>query len=261
MLRKHIKLSLAVLVACVGVFMVARLLLPRGSSKPARAPVVKPASPELAAVLTGGYDTHPTTETVEADIANAVRRASVEIGSVRSVAVPADRRVDLSTAFGERLAAVINPDYMRDLRARSSRGQAIEVAEPDEETLDLVQIRGESFKLLPMDTTGIEVRPIFEQGQYVATQATSLGFGTGETRLGGRHAFPMAGLDPVEDKLDIVEVRLPMEIPVPVGRDDEKRQRAIVGFQFVWSKERKQWIPWVIKTYGDPNYGSFGFPF
>ena len=164
-------------------------------------------------------------------------------------------------AFGERLSAVIDPDYMRDLRARVARGQNVEVVEPDEETLDSFRIRRSSFELLLMDVSALEVRPIYEHGKYVATNAIGLGFGTGETKLGGKFAFPMANLDPVKDQLDIVEVRLPMEIPVPMGREGEKRSRAIVGFQFVWSEERGQWVPWVIKTYGNPNDGVFGFPF
>jgi len=259
MTSRQIKLILAILVAGIGLFMVARLIVPSGASKPTHASAaVKPPSPELEAVLTGGYDTRPTTETVEADITRAVQRASVVIGSVRSASVPAARRADLSSAFGERLEAILNPDYMRDLRARSARGQGIEVVEPDEEVLERARTSGEFFALLPMDVQSVEVVPIFERGRYVGLG--SAGFGTGTTRIGGKAAFPMADLDPVEDRLDIVEVRVPMEMPVPPPKA-KKTERQIVGFQFVWNAERKQWAPWVIKTYGSGESGSYGLPF
>jgi len=257
------KLIVAILIAVVGVTLAVRTFWPASSNraKPAPSEEVSNPSEQVEELLTGTYDTVPTEETIEADIRRAEARAESVLMAARLPSMNANQRADLADAFRERLESVINPDYMRDLRARVARGQPVEIKEPTPEQLEQSNSWKEHFALLPIDIQSLEVRPIYQRGAYVAESMTAKGFGEGTTKLGGATAFPMSELDPVEDKLDIVEVRLPMEVPVPVGRDDETRERNLVGFQFVWSRERQQWIPWVIKNYGNPNRGVFGLPF
>lgn len=262
MQSQRMKLIFAIVIAGVGVAMVSRMLVfSKPKQEKAKNAYVHSVSTDLDEILSGDYDTKPTHESVEADIARATVTVKNRIDSVRSIAIPAERRADLAAAFEERLAAIVDPVYMRDLLAKIGRGQQVENRDPDETELNQFEMRRKSFKLPPMDIQSIEIYPIFERGVYIAESMTAKGFGEGTTKLGGATAFPMSGLDPVKHKLDVVEVRIPMEIPVPISRQDETRERNLVGFQFVWSKERQQWIPWVIKTYGNPNHGVFGLPF
>lgn len=259
---RHTKIVLASIVALVGVLAAGRMVWQRmPASKPKPVAVPAQIKPEVAAVFDGGFDTIPTPDSVDADIRRARETARDRLESAHGSVIPKDRRDDLAAAFEERLAAVADPDYMRDLRARIDRGQRFEYAQPDPDELDRYMTSRASFTLPPMDIASIEVHPIYQRGVSVSQPMTAQGFGEGTTVLGGAHAFPMAGLDPVKHKLDIVEIRMPIKIPVPVDHKTETRERNLVGFQFVWNTERQQWIPWVIKAYGNPNHGVFGLPF
>lgn len=255
------KLIVAILIAVVGVTLAVRTFWPASSNraKPAASEEVSTPSEQVEELLTGTYDTVPTAETIEADIRRAEARAESVLMAARLPSMNANQRADLADAFRERLESMINPDYMRDLRARVARGQPVEIKEPTPEQLEQSNSWKEHFALLPIDIQSLEVRPIYQRGAYVAESMTARGFAEGTTKLGGQAAFPMSDLDPVEDELDIVEIMIPIAVPVP-GKLKEK-SRGYVGFQFVWNAQRKQWIPWAIKNYHDPKIGTIGLPF
>ncbi len=168
----------------------------------------------------------------------------------------ANQRADLADAFRERLESMINPDYMRDLRARVARGQPVGSRNPPPNSSSRVS-RGRSTLLLPMDIQSLEVRPIYQRGAYVAESMTARGLAEGTTKLGGQAAFPMSDLDPVEDELDIVEIMILIAVPVP-GKLKEK-SRGYVGFQFVWNAQ-KAVGPMGNQNYHDPEIGTIGLP-
>lgn len=256
------KLVLAAGVAIVGVGLAAKTFWP--ASKPA-AKVVhedqKPKSAKAEVLLAGSFDTTPTEETVEGDIDRATERVRQAVQAARSPSLLGSRKADLPVAFEERLQALINPDYLRDARARAARGKPGENLDPDEEFLNDAKKRGALFALLPMDIQNIEVREIYRDGVYVASSLTNEGLGMGTTKLGGESAFPLADADPEEERLDIIEVQLPMHFPTPTGGGKFERQRRLVGFQFVWSEERNQWIPWQNVQYSADAGGSMYIPF
>ena len=255
------KLIVAALVAVLGVTLAVRTFWngSTGTSKTAAVEQTSTPTEEVEELLTGSYDTVPTPETIDADIHRAETMAKSVAMSARMPSVSASQREDLAIAFRERLESMINPEYMRDLRARVARGQPGEVVEPSPEQLKEVNAWKECFALLPMDIQSLEVRPIYQRGVYVAESMTANGFAEGTTTLGGDKAFPMSGLDPEEDGLDIVEVLMPMAMPVATNL--KEKSRGYVGFQFVWSPPRKQWIPWANKNYHDPEIASIGLPF
>lgn len=253
------KYVLAIILACVGLFAVGRLVAHRIPSGNAGTRVEAAIAPAVSEVLSGGFDTVPSKESVGSDVRRAREQAREVIAKASSPALPVNRREDLSVAFEERLSAVINPDYMRDLQARVARGQPVEAVNPGKEALEEARMRGEFFALLPMDIHEVEVRPVYERGVYVAESMTAKGFGELTTRLGREKAFPMNDLDPIKDKLDIVEVLLPMDIPIPTK--EGQRHRSLVGFQFVWDVKGMKWIPWANKCYHNPETGAYGLPF
>ena len=255
-----LKVCFAVVLALLGVLATGRHLM-RSAPKARVEAVEVPVSDAVQSVLSGGCDTYPTEETVASDIRRVSRRVEAILSGSDFPIVPASRRFDLVRAFEERMFALLDPDYMRDLRARVARGQPVEVVEPDTDTLQQARERGQFFALRPMDIQSVEVRTIYQQGRSVAAPATAEGFREGTTQLRGKSAFPLMGSDPEQERLDIVEVRLPMIIPIPPPKD-KKTERRLVGFQVVWSKDRGQWIPWANKQYGGPNSGgSYGIPF
>lgn len=256
------KLILAVLVAVVGVGLAVKTLWP--ASKPTTQVVVEdpaPKSSKAEALLVGSFDTEPTEETVEGDIdrlTNLVRR---QVDSARSPSLMSARKADLVVAFEERIQALINPDYVRDARARAARGKQGENFEPDEEALESAKKWESYYALLPMDMQSVELRELFRDGVFIAESAMDEGLGMGTTKMSGEAAFPLADADPVEDRLDIFEFRLPIHFPAPGEGGEIARQRRLVGFQFVWSDERNQWIPWQNVQYSADGGGAMYIPF
>jgi hypothetical protein len=254
--RVSLRLAAAIFVAVAGLIVAGRQLWP--SSKHGPASVEVAPTPAVSKVLDGVFDTRPTAETVMDDIGRAGEAAG---RSLSSSTVPPALRTDLVAAFEERLAAVIAPDAARDLQFRIARGQQNESDQPSEEQIQAGKGSARLFGLRPMNLSEIVVRPIWSGGRLVNNSLDEIGagFATTSTRYGGPLAFPMADKDPEKDRLEIVEIRLPIEMPIPPP-DQGRYERQLVGFQFVWSKERNQWIPWQNMTYGKPGHGSFGTP-
>lgn len=256
------KIVLASLFAVFGLVLMARTFWPASTPKPAVVEVPeKPKSAKAEALLAGSFDTHPTPETVEQDIGRATDRVRAQVQAARSPSLLGARRTDLPAAFEERLAALINPDHARDARARAARGKQGETLEPDEDMIAAAQGRMEMYGHMALDIQNLEMREIFRDGVRVAPMYFDEGFTLGESYLTGDTAFPLSEADPEDDRLDIVEVRMPMHFPAAIGRGEFERQRRLIGFQFVWSEERNQWIPWKNVQYSAGDGGSMFIPF
>lgn len=250
------KVFVAIALALIGLVAVGRLVIRSTPGRETKALAVTEPVPEVVkAVIEGDFDTRPTSDTVYSDIKRASSKLDQLINQENLQIVSPDRESDLTKAFEERMAALLDPDASRDISARQGRGQRAEGEKQSNDSGNSI------FALLPLDIRSLEVRVIYQRGRKLVNSGYLEGFRETTTQIKGPNAFPLMELNPESAKLDIVEVRLPMLVPIPPPKD-QKTERRLVGFQFVWSQERKQWIPWANKQYGGPNSsGSFGIPF
>ncbi|MDX9911316.1 MAG: hypothetical protein RBS39_05755 [Phycisphaerales bacterium] len=186
-----------------------------------------------------------------------VRAASDRLRSIMPVSVPPSRREDLIAAFEERLAATIDGEYERDLRAKIARGMDSPPDPAAEEPRRVWEKWSSWTRGASIGPERIEVRDILSRGQRIAPSGVAEGFAMSVFSKTGKGAFPVPA-DPVASRSDVVEVRLPMAIR-PVRGDDPGA--VLVGFQFVWSAAREHWLPLenVIYHSGRATYAAIPF--
>jgi len=240
------KIVVAVLVAIAGLLVAGRAIL-RGAPSPKNEPLKHEVSLEVQHLEAGGFDTNPTAETADAVIEDASSRVSRLVQKVPSAALPKSRHEDLSRAFHGLFSSIVAPDVERDEAWKVSRGKKPMGDLLTPEVRETMQESAEYFALPRMNLSEMEIIPVYVQGVEQGSSATDDGFGINTTRLVG--AYPISD-DPEGDKLDVVEVRFPMELPDP---REGGRVRVSIGFQFAWSREREQWIPFGNVSYHDPN--------
>lgn len=161
-----------------------------------------------------------------------------------------DRAGQLSTAFQERLGAVLAGDYDAAMRVRARAGLA--PAPTQDQWREVAQY----MKSAAFATRISDVRVLFRDGVRLVPDETLDGFGRSESRV-----WPVGENPPTssaESRAEIVEVRLAMLTPTPPSG---KLEPALVGFQFAWDKERKVWAPWMMAVYADPNATFLALPF
>lgn len=250
--RLHTRVVLAASLACIGIGAVVWRLWPYlvGSNDPSVISV--PITPQMEALGPDLVD-----QTLDGMSGGPVKAASDRLRSIMPSMIPPPRRNDLLAAFEERLAATIDGDYERDLRAKIARGMD-SPPEPAAEGPRRVWEKWSSWtRGASLGPERIEVRDILSRGQRIAPSGVVEGFATTVFSKTGKGAFPVP-LDPVASRSDVVEVRLPMAIR-PVRGDDPGA--VLVGFQFVWSAERNQWLPLenVIYHSGQATYAAIPF--
>lgn len=222
----------------------------RGRPTPVIAP---PPEPPTTAIELGDLelDSMPTEETKN-ELINAARDRAMEKMSESNI--PSAAKQNLADAFRERLQSVIDPDYTRDRAARIARGQPpiTDKIEPDGWRNQFAV-----FELSGFDTARLEVRQIFNDGEWIAPNPyQDEGFGTSTSQLSGEIAYPVPS-DPEAAKLDVWEVRMPMEVHGPF---EDQPNVALVGFRFVWHNDRQQWIPYGNTMYKPQGTTYFALP-
>jgi len=240
------KIIVAILIAIAGLLVAGRALM-RGVPSTKHEAVNHEVSLEVQQLVTGGFDTYPTTETVEAVIEDASARVSTAVQNIPSSVLPKSKHEDLTRAFHGLFSSIVAPDVERDEAWKVSRGKKPMGDLLTPEVRVSMQESAEYFALPRMNLSEIEIIPVYVRGVVQRSSATDDGFGINTTRLVG--AYPISD-DPEHDKLDVVEVRFPMEVPDP---REGGRVRVSIGFQFAWSREREQWIPFGNVSYHDPN--------
>lgn len=251
---KYLKLLIACFIALVGLLALGRMLLLRASA-PAGTAEVQQLSDAGLEIANGGFDTKPDATTVDSHILAASKSLEALVAQMSGSSLPASRRSDLPTAFQERLAAVIDPNPSRDATARARRGQ------PAAEVPDYLTNLQSIYQYRAFDIESIQLVTVYQNGRrLIPDDVSEDGLNLSTTRLlRDDVAFPLANRDPIADRLHIVEVRLPMDVPVPPP-DESRSERRLVGFQFVWNRDSNQWVPWANVTRGGTG-GTFGVPF
>ncbi len=190
-----------------------------------------------------------TPATIE-DIQRDVRNRVVE--GIRAMptlaALPVSRQDDLAQAFIERWRALVDPDFERDFRTMAARGDPTPRAEA------AAFFESNSVRK-GMTTSPINVDNVFVRDHADASSpATGEGFDgfVGFDRLvSGRtkHQMPVPS-QPMNTGWRSVQIVMPFRKNPVFG---EGLGVALVGFQFVWSERRAQWIPSSVVTYTAPG--------
>ena len=197
------------------------------------------------------FDAEPTEATVASLLDRAVQQAEDRVRELsRSGDGPVRRVDDLVRVFGQSLRNTIVPNF--DVRCEMMRERGDEwVGEKLTGELKSWTTQAELTRDARFGTEGLEVRVLYQAGVRVAPEAADEGFSTVMSRpKPGR--MPIA-MEPDDGALDIVEVRLPMEKGQVAVAGRKGKRPVLVGYQFAWSKERGQWIPWLICQYTNPN--------
>lgn len=239
------KIILAAVIAAAGLSLAGRALFRsiRPRPGPGAGAHVVPAQVEehLLAVV---FDSRPTEDTLEAMLSAAGDRVS-EISRSRRL-VPGDRIDDLAKAFSERLRGTLGGDFEGDLAALQQRGDATPPADAQNRR-PAWELQAAETRLAPFSTAQIDVAVVSDNG-HAADDPAMAGFSTLTwNAVPGR--FPMHA-DLPKAGPDAAEVRVPME---KKGVVDRAPHPVIIGYQFVWSPDRKQWIPWGIRLYSRPG--------
>lgn len=243
MLSTRRKVLMATLIAAGGIFLAWRALDRAAPVTPRHAQAS--ISDSVRSILElQDFDTVPTEQALP-EIENRIRSRTQSLAEAMrgSGALPANRAPDLATAFAERLTAVLAGNAQANLSFLNARGYNISGYDPAQ-----WEAAAPFTRLAPISLEHAEIRVIFEQGRRVSVPDIEQGFGVLTTEPGPETARPVPA-DAAKGKLDVIEVRLPMRKLTADG----KTTTSLVGFQFAWSVNRGQWVPWRNVVYSSPN--------
>jgi len=249
------RLALAVLIAAVGLVVAWRALARFRSGPRPSGPVPVEVAPQARALLASiELDARPAEETASDLVAQAASRVrDVATGQKITALGAGDRLNDLLRAFHERLFATIAGDFDRNVADLVGRGDS----KDHEGDRDAWTRRLESHRMIAFGIRQIEVRELYRGGRRIAPPKGSDGLASLEFQP-ERGRFPISN-DAEAGRLDVVEVRLPMRkrrIIIPAGDQPAsfgEWSLVRVGYRFAWSNDRRQWIPWGVCIYSDPN--------
>jgi hypothetical protein len=248
----RLKVALAGLAAFIGAVIAWRALFLKGLPSSVPSPVS--LAPGARALLDGiVLDTIPTRDTVGSAVAAASARVRAE--AVRVAGVPPASLDDLGTACTERLRALLDGDFDGHVRANRARGDTIN-SEQVEASRAQWSRGADLTRFAPVAPDQAEVRVIFQGGRRVAPTPAAEGFATLVTTPSPKGRFPVPA-DPIRERSLVVEARIPARLRTVDG----PLRTVLIGYQFVWSPARSQWIPWSSVIYKDPNDAHFGLPF
>lgn len=245
MKRPNFRVLLAGLIAALGIAAAWRAF-DRSSDGQFQQSMPVPVSGTVQQVLSmARTEITPAPGRVDEAVGCASRR--VPLARQDALNLDADALADLAAAFHERLAATVGGDYARSradlLKRGDSTSEAVALAR---EAAWRRQAAGTALARFGCEQ--VEVRALVVRGEPVAPDPVEEGFSTlALTPEAGRFPLPS---DAETGKLDVVEVRLPMQKTLA---DASAAAVVLVGYQFAWHEERSQWIPWRIVIYADPN--------
>ena len=173
-------------------------------------------------------------------------------------AIGPDRDDDLVAAFLERLLANTDPDYERDTKAKIARGKPLPEPVPGEDPPERWGKSTDWTRGVRIGLERLEVRTILERGEFVAIRPEMEGYSFSYSYKKGGIIYPLPE-DPIASRSDIVEVRLPMGLR-PFKVAGKARGAVLVGYQFLWSPSRGQWIPYHEYVYSVPGEVYLQFP-
>lgn len=259
--RQRFALYFGIALACLGCVIAFRSLMRNRVRTAAAVPVEVPESVRLA-LGSATIDTVPTPENIEELAAELHRRVLDRVRQIPALASMSESaQDDLATAFVERWRALIDPDMERDHQTLAARGDPRSLS-AEAEYFEKYRGWMESLSMSPVGLDGVAVSD--GAGPGAATGAAAEdggipgfeGFGRG---LNGR----------TEDKMPVPECPVEagwrsVQIVMPFTKQPMRGEGfgvVLLGFQFAWSAERDQWVPYVAVMYTAPGEIHAAVPF
>ena len=254
-MQRKIGLVLGAVLALVGCILAVRAIQNSRVTAP-EIPRVEASEAVRATLDPRVLNVVPTSETIE-EIQRSVRnRVLEEIRAVPTLAaLPVSRQEDLAQAFIERWRALVDPDFERDFRTMVARGDPT----PRSEAAAFFESNSVRKGMTP---SPINVDRVFVRDHADASSPASDGgfdgFSGFNRLVTGRAKYEM----PVPPQPKAAGWRS-VQIVMPFRKDPvfgEGLGVVLVGFQFVWSDTRTQWIPSCVVAYTAPGEPHSAIP-
>lgn len=254
-MHQRVGLVLGAVLAVVGCILAVRAMQNSRPNTP-HFPRIEASAAVRATLNPRLLDIVPKPETID-DIQRDVRsRVIEEIRAVPTLAaLPMSRQDDLAQAFIERWRALVDPDFERDFRTMVARGDPTPRADA-EAFFESKSVRK------GMTTFPVNVDTVFVRDHADASSPPSGGGFDGfvgfERLVSGRteHQMPVPAR-PTDAGWRSVQIVMPFRKDPVFG---EGLGVALVGFQFVWSERRSQWIPAAVVAYTAPGEAHSAIP-
>lgn len=257
-MNKHrIALYLGILLAVIGAFLAVRSVM---NARVQVLPAESLEVPESVRLMLSNAEvgTVTTPENV-GDIAEQLRRRVLErISEISTLAgMPEEVRADLAQAFVERWRALVDPDVNRDHQTLAARGDPRSLSDAAKEFEDYRSWL-ESLSMSPIGLDGI----IVTDGADLAALSSAVGVAGFEGFRRGAstrntHKMPVPD-SPTEAGWRSVQIVMPFEKQPMRGKGFGV---AFLGFQFAWSAQRRQWVPYSTVWYVSPGEIHAAAPF
>lgn len=255
--KQPVALSIGIFVAVIGCVFAVRSLM---SAPPVTPGSVMPEVPESvrSALVNAKIDTVPTVRNLDRVSAELRQRVLEELREVPTLSsIPESARGDLADAFVDRWRALIDPDVTRDHRTLAARGDPRPLADAASEYEDYRSWM-DSLSMSPVGLDGVVVTDGADPAA-LASAAGVAGFEGFRRGMSSRLKDKMPVPDnPVEEGWRSVQIVMPFEKQPLKGKGIGV---AFLGFQFAWSSQRGQWVPYSTVWYVSPGEIHAAAPF
>lgn len=187
----------------------------------------------------------------------ASRQLREALGESSQSTLNAKQVEDLVAAFLERLLATTAGEYQRDIDAKVARGMQRPPPSSSSDPPARWVAATDWTRGARIGLNRIEIRTILSRGKAIAPLPNEEGYESTTYTKKGATAFPLPG-DPVASQSHVVEVRLPMGVRPVRGTS---RGTVLVGYQFLWSPSRQQWVPFTNVIYKASGETYAALPF
>lgn len=249
MLSQRQRLVLASLLACTALAVAGRAYM-RATSGTSSRVIEREIPPQaLARLDVSLLDTKPTAETVSTDVQRAAEHVKRTVSTLPPEhRIPDSRHADLVDAFSAWLRMTLDGDADADRSWKLARGMAPPSVEVTDDVRAMWRASTEKTRLAPFGMESMEVRVIYRDGKRVAPEQLQEGFDTLRSQKVDADMKPLFPIptDPERSRADIVEIRLPMSVK---SVEKDEHGTVLMGYQFSWNNERKQWIPYCTVLY------------
>lgn len=255
MSKQAVALSVAIVVAVIGSIFAIRALTSARVRTAEPVPVEVPESVR-SALTNAKIDTAPTGKTLDEVPTELRRRVLEKLREIPTLSsVPESARGDLADAFVERWRALIDPDVTRDHQTLAARGDPRSLSDA---AADFEGYQTWMESLSPFGLDGLVVTDNADPAA-LASAAGVAGFEGFRRGMSSRLKDKMPVPDnPVEEGWRSVQIVMPFAKQPLKGKGIGV---VFLGFQFAWSSQRGQWVPYSTVWYVSPGEIHAAAPF
>lgn len=247
---------LAISCVLLGGFFVLRAIRSQRLSQPQQIHV-EVAEAVASALNSAHLDTNVVPENLQSVEADLRRRLGELLSNHPTLFRLSElQRRDLIDAFVDRWLALVDPVVNRDHDSLAARGDPRSL----DETMKLYdQYRSwmESLKFPSVGMKGLVIRDVADPSRFSENSLGDFGGFSRQMSVRDKPRLPIPS-DPAGSGWTVVEITMPFEKSPMHG---EGFGVVLLGFQFGWSTDRRQWIPYAAVMYKAPGEPHAAIPF